>query len=229
MRFYIFYKFFAVCLLVECFFRPQIFAKQSRDLDGIWSYDRKEAMVPRQIASVFYKKLSGSNTKYSAELATAIGSYVSYLCRKYNFDPAFVLALIDVESSFRVDAVSHANAIGLMQIQPETARFAIRFLGLQKIKVGNTIDAALKNPFINLRLGIAYLGFLRDRYQGDVEKILAAYNAGPAVVDRLIKRNSIFEPIKTRPFIVRVLGKMPYMKRAKIEKIPTLASALYVR
>ena len=88
----------------------------------------------------------------------------------YDIDPELVLAVIKVESGFNPRARSPKNARGLMQLLPATAR---RF---------NVKD--IWDPFQNLVGGIAYLRWLLDHFDGDLDKSLAAYNAGEHVVNR---------------------------------------------
>ena len=71
------------------------------------------------------------------------------VCRQHHFDPAFILSLIQVESSFRIKARSSVGAIGLMQLMPATALNVardrrIRFAG----------ERALTDPYLNLTLGV---------------------------------------------------------------------------
>jgi soluble lytic murein transglycosylase-like protein len=84
--------------------------------------------------------------------------------------PALVRAVIQAESAWNVRAVSAKGALGLMQLMPATATD----LGV--------IDPF--NPEQNIRGGVKYLRFLLDRYDGNFELALAAYNAGPGAVDR---------------------------------------------
>ena len=89
---------------------------------------------------------------------------------KNNLDPALVMAVIQVESGFRPDAVSSAGAVGLMQVMPSTAEE----LGLPDVA----------DPAVNLEAGCRYLASLLEMFGGDVELALAAYNAGPGAVRR---------------------------------------------
>ena len=95
-----------------------------------------------------------------------------------NLDPALIAAVIYAESRFR-DQESHAGALGLMQITPETARLIERLSG------GTTfVTADLSDPEINISYGSYYLRYLLNRYDGNEVAALAAYNAGTTNVDR---------------------------------------------
>ena len=89
---------------------------------------------------------------------------------RHQVDPALVKAVISTESGWNPQAVSRKGAVGLMQLIPETA---------QRFGVGNPYD-----PAQNVEAGTTYLKTLLDRYDGDLNKSLAAYNAGEHAVDR---------------------------------------------
>jgi soluble lytic murein transglycosylase-like protein len=89
---------------------------------------------------------------------------------RYRVDPALVRAVIETESHWNSTAVSRKGAAGLMQIAPGTA---------QQLGVNNAFD-----PKQNLDGGVRYLRTLLERYNGDLDRALAAYNAGPHAVDR---------------------------------------------
>ncbi len=87
----------------------------------------------------------------------------------YNVDSELIRAIIQVESGWNTGAVSNKGAQGLMQLMPKTAAM---------LGVSDPFDAAQ-----NIEGGTKYISDLTDKYKGDVEKALAAYNAGPARVD----------------------------------------------
>jgi soluble lytic murein transglycosylase-like protein len=95
---------------------------------------------------------------------------VQQSAEKHHVDPALVRAVISTESNWNSAAVSRKGALGLMQLIPETA---------QRLGVANVFD-----PAQNVDAGVRYLGMLLERYNGDLNKALAAYNAGPGIVDR---------------------------------------------
>ena len=90
---------------------------------------------------------------------------------KNSFDPMLAAGLIRQESTFQADAVSHANAIGLMQVLPKTGKLLARQL---KVKYAKT---KLFDPDYNLQLGMVYIAELL-RATGAPEYAAAAYNAG---------------------------------------------------
>ena len=102
--------------------------------------------------------------------AKRFDQYIIKYAHKYRIDKDLVKAIIIAESCFKVRAKSHANAQGLMQLIPATAR---------RFGVRNSYS-----PSQNISGGIKYLRFLKDRYKGDLKKTIAAYNAGEGAVDR---------------------------------------------
>lgn len=108
----------------------------------------------------------------AAELANRekIEDMIREVSARYRVDPALVRAVIETESHWNSGAVSRKGAQGLMQLVPGTA---------QELGVHNAFD-----PKQNLDGGVRYLRTLLERYNGDLDRALAAYNAGPHAVDR---------------------------------------------
>jgi soluble lytic murein transglycosylase-like protein len=90
--------------------------------------------------------------------------------RKHNVDPKLVKAVIAAESGWNPGAISPKGAVGIMQLMPKTAT---------DMGVNNRF-----NPEQNIEGGVKYLKFLLDKFNGNMTLALAAYNAGPARVER---------------------------------------------
>ena len=102
--------------------------------------------------------------------AKSLAAMAEEAARRHGLDPDLVRAVVAVESGFRPDAVSPKGAQGLMQLMPRTAR---------ALGVKDSFD-----PADNLDGGTRYLRSLVTRYNGDVKRALAAYNAGEGAVAR---------------------------------------------
>lgn len=95
----------------------------------------------------------------------------------FDVDPELVLALAWHESRWHRDTVSHAGAVGVMQVMPGTAD--------RVVADTDAIDAPvdLTDPADNAEIGTAYIGGLLDRYDGDRRRALQAYNQGYVILE----------------------------------------------
>lgn len=114
-----------------------------------------------------------SDTKYvdNADIGkwnTKYDNLIKKYSKEYNVDPKLVKALMKQESGFNPNVKSRAGAIGLMQLMPATAK-----------QMGATNPA---DPEQNIKAGVKYLKQLLDKYKGNKELAIAAYNAGPGNV-----------------------------------------------
>lgn len=117
----------------------------------------------------------------------------------YRLNPALLAAVIEQESKFNADARSSAGAIGLMQLQPATAKgIAIHTGG------SGFVLSDLTNPEINVRYGAWYLRHLLDKYGNDERTALAAYNAGQTNVDEWRRKGESVQFPETRAYVDRV-------------------------
>jgi soluble lytic murein transglycosylase len=135
-----------------------------------------------------------------------------------DLDRTLLLAVIRQESQFYSEVVSGAGARGLMQLMPATAKRVAR-----KLKIPYRRRKLTEDPAYNMRLGVAYLSQMLDRYDGSRLLALAAYNAGPRRVDRWIKRfgdprKPGVDPVdwgeripfnETRNYVQRILEAVP--------------------
>jgi soluble lytic murein transglycosylase len=135
-------------------------------------------------------------------------SIVRVHARNYDLDPSLLAAVIEQESKFRADAKSSAGAIGLMQLQPATAKgIAIR-TGGSKFVLSDLYD-----PELNIRYGSWYLHHLMVKY-GDERLALAAYNAGQQNVDRWRAAGQGVQFSETRAYIDKVERLKKIYRRA---------------
>lgn len=134
-----------------------------------------ERMTQKEIQAYLQRRMSDREEREIRSLT----KHLIRLCHETGFSPETVLALIATESSFDPEAVSGRGAIGLMQLMPETARYIAHREHLYYHKPSD-----LKNPKINLTIGIHYLAHLRSRFDG-AREYLAAYNMGPTKFRRM--------------------------------------------
>ena len=119
---------------------------------------------------------------------------VEEVSKKYDIDRATIFAVIRAESGFREKVESNKGAVGLMQVLPTTAKWIV-----EKEKL-DIVDYDLKNGEDNIEIGTMYLRYLKNRFRDNIDRTLAAYNAGGTKVD-----NERWKTIKeTREYVVKV-------------------------
>jgi Transglycosylase SLT domain len=124
-------------------------------------------------------RLGGDPAKYEEAVRT--------VAHKYSLEPSLVKAVIRAESNFDPMAISPKGAMGLMQLMPDTARMH---------DVRNAFD-----PTENIKGGARHLRYLMDRYDGKLDLVLAAYNAGTKPVDNA---HGIPQIAETQEYVRRV-------------------------
>ena len=112
-------------------------------------------------------------------------SAVQNSCKKYNVDPKLVISMMYAESNFKPDATSHCGAAGLMQLMPGTAK---QYGASDPYNIEQNIDAAVK-----------FIKYLKGRYNGNMDLMVAAYNAGPGRV-----KNSVPNISETKNYVAKV-------------------------
>ncbi|MFW5815817.1 MAG: transglycosylase SLT domain-containing protein [Wenzhouxiangella sp.] len=137
-------------------------------------------------------------------------SRVTEYAQRWGVDPALVYGLMRAESAMQVDALSPAGARGLLQLMPGTAQAVAWRHRLPFNGAGDLMD-----PAINIPLGVAHLGELQRRYEGDWVRVAAAYNAGANAVARWLEERPASDPdiwletlpfFETRDYVPRVLA-----------------------
>ncbi len=121
-------------------------------------------------ADVLRQTLGGSGGAFYPPDRSAYHGMVEASAARWDVDPALVNAVIANESGFDPRATSRVGAMGLMQLMPGTAA---------GLGVGDPYD-----PAQNIAGGVRYLRGLLDRFNGDVPRAVAAYNAGPGAVEK---------------------------------------------
>ena len=113
-------------------------------------------------------------------------------------DPYLVASLIRQESEFNPNAVSRANAVGLMQLLPKTGKAVAR-----QVKMKRYTASQLYTPAVNLQLGTRYFRGMVDKFGGSFEYALAAYNAGSDRVEDWLNQGKYRDPqefVESIPF-----------------------------
>ncbi len=144
--------------------------------------DLSALIVPDGIVGDTVAHASGIPLQYAAKIAE--------LAERFDLSPSLLEAVVWQESRWRADAVSHAGARGLAQLMPGTARYL-------------RVDP--DDPMQNLEGGARYLREQLDTFDGDLEKALAAYNAGPG---RVIRAGGIPNIRETKNYVAAIMGRL---------------------
>jgi soluble lytic murein transglycosylase-like protein len=119
------------------------------------------------------------------------GTAIAAAAERHHVDGLLLAAIVEVESDFSARAVSSQGAMGLMQVIPDVAQ-------------DYGVEGDLLDPYVNVDVGSRYVGGLLKDYKGDLQMALAAYNAGPGVVDRY---KGVPPYAETRSFVRDVLAQ----------------------
>jgi soluble lytic murein transglycosylase-like protein len=145
--------------------------------------------VPDQAIADLGRQDDGVPAIYAAKVAE--------LSARFDLSPALIEALVWQESRWQAQARSPVGAQGLAQLMPGTARY----LGVDP-----------RDPLANLEGGARYLREQIDRFDGNLEKALAAYNAGPG---RVLAANGIPQIRETQTYVAAIMGRLSNHSRSK--------------
>lgn len=153
------------------------------------------AEIPTE-AAVFPDHAVADTALHARAVPDAYAAKVAELAARFDLSPALIEALVWQESRWHAGARSPVGARGLAQLMPGTAR-----------EMGVDPD----DPYANLEGGARYLREQLDRFDGDLEKALAAYNAGPG---RVIDANGIPRIRETQTYVASILGRLSNHSRS---------------
>ncbi len=133
-----------------------------------------------------------------------------YSLKNYGLDEYHIAAVINTESRFNEEAESRKGAVGLMQVLPDTGAWAAEKIGMEDYS-----SDRLWEPEVNIRLGCWYLSYLCDMFDGDLQKVFAAYNAGPGNVKEWIEDGELIkiEHTETENYLVRIEKRYEVYKK----------------
>lgn len=153
-------------------------------------------------------------------------SMIQQASATYRVDPLLVASVIRVESKFRSEDVSHAGAIGLMQLMPNTAQWIAGNMRQEGQVLGPAVRSgrpeSLAEPSVNIQIGTWYLSYLKRQFNGNQVAAIAAYNGGPKRVQQWLQSgqwNGSLSTItnipvgETRHFVDRVFYNYDLYKR----------------
>jgi soluble lytic murein transglycosylase len=140
--------------------------------------------APRRLheLSKVHAILQSNGIDLNDDLTRDVAATIIDESKKHSLDPALVLGVIQVESSFRHGAVSASGARGLMQIRPFLATALAQKVGLDEWKGTRSLD----DPVSNIKLGVFYLGYLKHQFK-DLGLALSAYLRGPTEVQNRLE------------------------------------------
>ena len=153
-----------------------------------------------------------------ASFPTEFSSFIAAQATNRKLDRYLVQGLIKQESGYNARAVSSANAAGLMQMIPPTAKEIAFDLKLGTLEIPEDLFV----PSRNIQMGTYYLARLVNKYQGNIPLALAGYNAGPARLDRWLR---------ARPSLKNVITTKSSLPDDELwfDEIPYMETSFYVK
>lgn len=207
---------YAATLFEMALFKGHAGAEKARRLAGEYTGAVPDCLAVRDSGRGFVARDTWDTQKYLASLPEQkkkVVELVTTLAPRFSIEPRLALAIATTESNFDPHATSPKNAMGVMQLIPETA---------SRFNVKDSFD-----PVQNIKGGLAYLRWLLAYYRGNVALAVAGYNAGEGAVDRYrgvppyketqnyVRRILEFFPRTEHPFDARVVDASPVLQALK--------------
>ncbi|MCK5725472.1 MAG: lytic transglycosylase domain-containing protein [Thiotrichaceae bacterium] len=167
-------------------FREWIWALNHMEKEDILSAAALALKLKKPVLAVRTVAKTGDWNQVNLRFPLLYKNLIKEISKKNNVNPAWVYGIMRRESVFNKKAVSSADARGLMQLLPSTARHVGRKLGINRVRKND-----LFTPEVNINLGSAYLGSMLSRFDGDYVKATAGYNAGPTRSKRWTPKTTI--------------------------------------
>ncbi len=177
------------------------------DITRLYTSDNSYIEVPTAEITEMTEAEETVTPPVDANPEPTLNEVVSAASDKHNIDADLINSVIHAESGFNPKARSVKGAQGLMQLMPETATQ----LGVTDVY----------NPTANVNGGTQYLRELLEKYNGDLIKALAAYNAGPG---RVQQYNGVPPYRETRAYVARIVREFNQKKLAAKKAQPTTAA-----
>ena len=173
-------------------------AEQAQLYDQTGHYDQAIEVMKHSAPNYFALDIPDLPRKYwEALFPKAFWSDLKRYSAANGLDPYLVASLIRQESEFNPNAVSRANAVGLMQLLPKTGKLVAK-----EVKLKRYSSSQLYTPSVNLQLGTKYFRGMVDKF-GGFEYALAAYNAGSDRVEEWLGQGKYRDPqefVESIPF-----------------------------
>lgn len=173
-------------------FKPQVVKDfETMYKEAVNKYNKTNSAKINKIKEIeknsYTKSISNIEENKQKSVNETIQDAISKASKRYKISPDLINAVIQTESGFNPNSVSNAGAMGLMQLMPGTA-----------------LQLGVKKPFNiedNIDGGTRYLQLLLRRYDNNLDKALAAYNAGPSKVDAV---NGIPDISETKNYVYKI-------------------------
>lgn len=164
-----------------------------------------------------FVKFFNIDTFYKNRYPLIHSEVVEEYCNLYDVDKYLVHSIIRTESFFDESAISNKGAIGLMQIMPDTGIWVA-----DKLELENFSEEDLFDYEKNIMIGVWYISYLSDKFDGNFDNTVAAYNAGPTNVLKWLEQKELSEDGKN-------LTDIPFEETKKYKNKVKSAYDMYIK